>query len=361
MKTCPFCNAEIAENARFCLHCMATLEEKEKIQIPTNNKRWMFHLSAALVFISILTIVLLIVEKNLTPNIPPKEVSTTQSTYENVSSHTNTSHTLVSNSSTSNSEITSTDNSESSVTKKPKKANSSKSSSVKASSKTNISSSKKSNSSSSKASSSSSSSKPPVPPFTYTLIDNEIHIVKGNENLSGAITIPNTIDGYPVTQISALAFKENTKITSVTIPESIKSIGEYAFADCKNLAVVNFSEGLNFIGAEAFIGCNIKTLTLPDSIVTIGNNAFDNCRNLTNVILPSNLERIELELFAGCTNLTTITLPKELKLVVEAAFTGCNNITTVYYPGNEADREKISWGCQDYQLDHATWYYEVER
>lgn len=349
MKTCPFCKAEIAENARFCLHCMTTLEEKEKIQIPTNNKRWIFHLSTALVFISILTIVLVIVDKNSHPNMPPKTVSTVQSTYENVSSHTNTSHTLVSNSSATNSEITSN---ESSVTKKPKKANSSSS---------KASSSKKTNSSSSKASSSSSSSEAPAPPFTYTLTDNEIHIVKGNENLSGDINIPNTIDGYPVTQILAGAFLENTNITSVTIPENIKSIEQYAFMDCKNLAVVNFSEGLNFIGADAFNGCNIKTLTLPNSIISINNNAFDNCRNLTNVILPNNLERIELELFAGCTNLTTITLPKELKLVVECAFTGCNNITAVYYPGNEADREKIVWGCNDYPLDHATWYYEIER
>lgn len=349
MKTCPFCKAEIAENARFCLYCMTSLEEKEKIQIAINNKRWMFFLTTALVFMCILITVLVIVGKN---------------SHLDSSSHTSSSDNLSSNSSTTNFEVTSTDDFENSIVQNSinshissvsPPSNSNITPSVNSANSTN------SNSNPSNTSNSNTSSKDNTYPFTYILKNGEIHIVKGNENLSGALNIPNTIDGYPVTRILLYAFSGNTKITSLTIPKNVTYIEDSAFSNCKNLAVVNFSEGLKTIDNYVFQGCKIKHLNLPNSVINIYDQSFSYCQSLTTVILPDNLETIRFGLFEGCINLTTITLPKKLKSISDAAFLDCKKLTTVYYPGNETDKNKIYYLDETKPLANATWYYEIER
>ncbi|RBI34029.1 hypothetical protein DRZ74_01315 [Metamycoplasma hominis] len=90
-------------------------------------------------------------------------------------------------------------------------------------------------------------------------------------------------------KILAYLDKEATK---VTIPDSVKEIGDYSFYGCKNLKEVFLNEGLEEIGARAFKYTKIESITIPDSVKEIGKGAFSNCKNLKEVILNEGLERI---------------------------------------------------------------------
>ena len=84
-------------------------------------------------------------------------------------------------------------------------------------------------------------------------------------------------------KIGDFAFN-STKITSITIPSSVKEINESAFHCCYNLSKVTFNEGLEKIGSYAFMDAKIKSIVIPRSVKEIGNLAFEYCYNLKKVI-----------------------------------------------------------------------------
>ena len=90
----------------------------------------------------------------------------------------------------------------------------------------------------------------------------------GKSNLV-AVTLPDTL-----TTIGDSAFA-GTSLTTLTIPASVESIGSEAFTDVGTLTSVTFNEGLKTIGANAFDGCSLlNTIALPNSLTSLGNNAF---------------------------------------------------------------------------------------
>ena len=110
--------------------------------------------------------------------------------------------------------------------------------------------------------------------------------VTGYEGTATKVEIPSTHEGKPVTQIGKNAFAMSG-ITSVDIPGSIKSIDEQAFASCAKLTTVTFHDsseegsaapGSTVIGESAFFNCGITTLNLSNSVKSIGENAFANCK-----------------------------------------------------------------------------------
>ena len=100
--------------------------------------------------------------------------------------------------------------------------------------------------------------------FTYTTNNGAITITKYT-GLGGAVTIPSTINGLPVTLIGSLAFNWCTSLTSVTIPGGV-DIGQYAFNGCTNLSSVTIGGGVTRIGLCAFAGC----ASLPSVTIQIG-------------------------------------------------------------------------------------------
>ncbi|WP_373888030.1 leucine-rich repeat domain-containing protein, partial [Metamycoplasma hominis] len=118
------------------------------------------------------------------------------------------------------------------------------------------------------------------------------------------------------------------KTTKVTIPDSVKEIGESAFYGCKNLKEVILNEGLEKIGAEAFWDAGIKSITIPGSVKEIGESAFSNCENLKEVILNEGLEKIGAETFYD-TKIESITIPGSVKEIGERAFCNCENLKEV--------------------------------
>ena len=130
--------------------------------------------------------------------------------------------------------------------------------------------------------------------------------------------------------------KENKLIKgciSTIIPESITSIGDYAFDDCKNLEKIILPESIIAIGDYAFNNCiGLTNITIPNKITIIGNYVFSGCYGLTNVIIPESVISIGDSAFSKCYNLTEIVLPKNIVKIGNNAFSNCYGLTNITIP-----------------------------
>lgn len=131
-----------------------------------------------------------------------------------------------------------------------------------------------------------------------------------------SIVIPETIDGQPVTKLSKSVFKMS-KAESITLPETITSISEYAFAFCRNL----------------------KTVNIPEGVTKIGQNSFAACESLTKIELPSTLKLIDVFAF-DASGLETVTIPKTVKTIKSFAFAECSNLKKVIFEGESTQIEE---------------------
>ena len=114
-----------------------------------------------------------------------------------------------------------------------------------------------------------------------------------------------------VTVIPELAFV-NSPLNSVTIPGSVKEIGEYAFSGCSNLSKVHIRNGLKVLGCGAFYFCeSLKEIAIPDSAIAIEALAFYGCNALQSITIGKNVLSIGSSVFVGCNNLETAYVSKE--------------------------------------------------
>lgn len=152
------------------------------------------------------------------------------------------------------------------------------------------------------------------------------------------ITIPDTITvgdvSYRVVSIADKAFKNNKKLTKVTIGKNVKIIGNSAFENCKVLKTVTFKKTskVKTIGKKAFFKCiALKKITIPKSVVTIKDSAFDGCKKLAAVTFQSGskLKKLGKKVFNGCVVLKKITIPKKVTSIGSSAFSGCKKLATV--------------------------------
>lgn len=135
-----------------------------------------------------------------------------------------------------------------------------------------------------------------------------------------------------VTTIGNGAF-QNTAITSVAIPGSVKTIGQYAFENCTSLATLELGSGIQTIDVWAFRDCtSLTSVSIPDSVKTIGSSAFNGCTSLKTLTLGSGVETIGNNAFQGCNLLTDFALPSGLKSIGDNAFNGCAALTKVDMP-----------------------------
>ena len=152
------------------------------------------------------------------------------------------------------------------------------------------------------------------------------------------IDIPEKLDGYTVTGLGKDSFSiddlysplyeiHHTKIHSVTIPQSVTSIGDSAFAGCHNLDSLTINDAATSIGRRAFAECPLTTtLELGENITTIGNSAFYDCRGLKNVTIPQSVTSIGDSAFGECSSLETLSLGENIKTIGDSAFYHCINL-----------------------------------
>lgn len=121
------------------------------------------------------------------------------------------------------------------------------------------------------------------------------------------VTVPNEIGGIPVVEIGNEAFKDNSNLTFVSVPENIRKIGENTFLGCKNLKVVKLSNNVSVISSGAFESCvSLEKIELPSNLKEINANLFSHCANLENVYIPSGIEKIDSRAFLDCPKISLI-------------------------------------------------------
>ena len=132
--------------------------------------------------------------------------------------------------------------------------------------------------------------------------------------------------------IGAGAFNYCNNLGGITIPASVTSIGESAFENT-GLWSIDFEGGsqLRTIGAAAFknaasLGGNTGTITIPDSVTSIGNGAFYGVWGITTITIPSGVTSIPATMFYGCSYLETISISGVITSIGANAFAGCRNV-----------------------------------
>lgn len=168
--------------------------------------------------------------------------------------------------------------------------------------------------------------------FDFEFILNNTAVVVTNYKCKGTaadVTIPSHYKGKPVTMIDHAAFHDSA-VTSVTIPDSVTSIPDDAFAFCSQLT----------------------NISIPNSVTFIGFSAFNSCTSLKSITLPSSLSTIQSSAFYNCGNLETIRIPVSVTFIGNYAFAGCPSSMTVTYPGSKTQWDAITKGSSNDVLEN---------
>lgn len=134
--------------------------------------------------------------------------------------------------------------------------------------------------------------------YSYVTTEDGVIIKAIDGKISGAVTIPDAVAGQAVIGLDSFLFRNNTEITSISLPDTLTEIGSNAFEGCSAL----------------------ETVTVPDNVTRIQGNAFYDCSSLISVKLPSSLKEIEDSTFTGCVSLNEIDIPDSVTFVFKNAF-----------------------------------------
>lgn len=189
--------------------------------------------------------------------------------------------------------------------------------------------------------------------YTYEVYNGEATITDVDESISGDVTIPSKLGGYPVTTIGDYAFYRCVSLTSVTIPDSITTIGDYAFYQCDSLTSVTIGDGVTTIGNRAFDDCNGLTGVYITDLAAWCNidfagyrsnpfqvlddlggvNLYLNNNLVKDLVIPEGVTKISDYAFVGC-GITSITIPASLTTIGKGAFLLCKNLTDIIVDEN---------------------------
>ena len=129
------------------------------------------------------------------------------------------------------------------------------------------------------------------------------------------------------------AFRNCDKLTKITVPGSVKTMGFWAFAE-SGLTSATVCEGVTYLEQGAFYYCkNLTSVSLPYSLKSIGKQAFENCEALPSIKLNYGLEHIGEMAFIECLSLTSITIPSSVTTMDVDAFEDCKNLYSAYVSG----------------------------
>jgi len=159
------------------------------------------------------------------------------------------------------------------------------------------------------------------------------------------------LSGNVLTTIPEMAFVDKNKIegcetlVSVTIPDSVTSIGNYAFAGCTSLTGITIPNSVTSIEMSAFAGCtSLASVTIGNSVTSIGYGAFSNCASLASVTIGNSVTGIGQWAFAGCASLASVTIPASVTRIGSSAFRNCTSLASVTFAGTITHIEYEAFG-----------------
>ena len=181
--------------------------------------------------------------------------------------------------------------------------------------------------------------------FNFKVIDGEITI-KGYKGTEPIVEVPEFIGKNHVTAIDEAAFSKENKayknerknffaneLTAVILPQSIKTIGAYAFSYCQNLVEVTLPSELKKIENGTFCGCiKLQSIQLASTVSSIGKWAFKGCEEITEIKIPTKIKKIQQGTFSGCKNLKHINIPNGVKNIEGYAFFNCRSLKEIALP-----------------------------
>jgi len=188
--------------------------------------------------------------------------------------------------------------------------------------------------------------------YTSTVSVTNYSNAPSNWNLTIPSTVTNSSILYDVISIEANTFQNLDKLQSVIIPNSVTSIGIYAFSGCNNLSnisvnsyIYNFSNGIfglnnenliitfDYIGSipeeACFNNSKMKNVVIGNNITSIDSNAFEGCFSLTYVTIPNSVTNIGSNAFSNCNGLTNIIIPSSVTNMGQKVFNECNNLINI--------------------------------
>ena len=210
----------------------------------------------------------------------------------------------------------------------------------------------------------------------------------GHSSLT-SVTIPNS-----VTSIGNYAFQYCRSLISVTIPNNVTSIGNRTFCGCDALTSMVVESGnatydsrencnaiietatnklvagcqntiipnsVTSIGNYAFYGCSsLTSVTIPNSVTWIGYEAFRDCSSLTSVTIPESVTGIGDDAFRDCSSLTSVTIPESVTSIGSFAFYGCSSLSTVFWNAKYLYDENYTYWCLAYSWDSIDSVYMID-
>ena len=153
------------------------------------------------------------------------------------------------------------------------------------------------------------------------------------------LVIPYRINGVEITNLQndnyTSILSGNSVITKVVIPNSVISIGEGTFEDCRSLTSVNIPNSVTSIGYYAFSDCtSLTSINIPNSVTNIGWYTFEGCTSLTSIHISDSVTSIGNVVFSSCTALTSIHIPNSVTSIGTRAFYNCSSLTSIYIPNS---------------------------
>ena len=153
------------------------------------------------------------------------------------------------------------------------------------------------------------------------------------------VTVPGSI-----TVIPDGCFFYNEELASVSIPETVTEIGGSAFGYCEALTEITLPENLTALGEAAFWGCwQLRSIVIPEGIRALESSIFYDCMNLQTVQLPSRLESIDYWCFQDCSSLRDLVLPDTLQTIGTSAFEGTASLTSIVFPASLRELSAVSF------------------
>ena len=166
--------------------------------------------------------------------------------------------------------------------------------------------------------------------YDYQILDDGTIEIIYYYGCDEVIIIPSEIDGRKVTGIKGFNLSNKENIKSITIPDSVTSIGDSAFSGCRSLTDITIPDSVTSIGCEAFYNCSSLTnITIPDGVTSIGDSAFSFCRSLTDITIPDSVTSIGCEAFYNCSSLTNITIPDGVTSIESETFYNCQSLSNI--------------------------------